>query len=338
MAKIKDVAREANVSIATVSRVINGVPLVNEDTRARVMAAIEKTGYRPNVLARSLKLQKTNTIGVLCSGLNRPVIVDCIVGIQQYLSKDGYQILLAPSNETDETIDSDALDMLIQRQCDGIVFIGEKLDAEKIMPVKTFSIPAVSAFVPSDSEEIPSVVYDEYEASKYIVRYLKEKGHTKIGAFMATNDFDAVPRRVKGFFDGMKEEGLQINDKWICKSTFDYEGGYECAKKLCTLPKEEWPTAVYCFNDDMGLAATKAFHKECNLIVPDDISLICMNGSVFAQWNMVELTSLKMDAVTLGNMVAQKLVELIKTGTYDELVTYASLSMQEGESVKDLNK
>ncbi|MBE6037611.1 MAG: LacI family transcriptional regulator [Anaerofustis stercorihominis] len=338
MAKIKDVAREANVSIATVSRVINGVPLVNEDTRARVMAAIEKTGYKPNVLARSLKLQKTNTIGILCSGLNRPVIVDCIIGIQQYLSKEGYQMLLAPSNETDETIDSDALDMLVQRQCDGIVFIGEKLDAEKIMPVKTFSIPAVSAFVPSEDKDIPCVVYDEYEASKYIVRYLKEKGHTKIGAFMATNDFDAVPRRVKGFFDGMKEEDLPLNDKWIFRSTFDYDGGYECAKMLCSLPKAEWPTAIYCFNDDMGLAATKALHKECKKTVPDDISLICMNGSMYAQWNMVALTSLKMDAVTLGNMVAKKLIDLIKTGTYDEFLTYAPLDMQEGESVKDLNK
>ncbi len=337
MARIKDVAQEANVSIATVSRVINNIPLVNEETRLRVLAAIKKTGYKPNVAARSLKMQKSNIIGVMINDITRPVMSRCLAAIQKELSANGYSTIVAYTKNSNMT-QTEFLDMFIFRQCDGIIFIGTNLDAETISTVKAENVPAISCLVITDDGELAGVGIDEYEASKTIVKYLVDKGHTKIGAFMGNDMFPLVPKRIQGFIDAMKEYDLQLNEDWIIRNPMTFDGGYSCATSISKLPKEKLPTAIYCFNDDMAIGAMKAFFYEGRILVPEDISIISMNGSVYADWNFVSVTSLKPDPDEIGRQAADILLEMCRTGKITNEVIHIPTSMSEGASVKDLRK
>jgi len=336
VARIKDVAQEANVSIATVSRVINNIPLVNEETRQRVLAAIKKTGYKPNIVARSLKLQKSNTIGVIINDITRPVMTACLAGIQEELSANGYSTMVSYTQGR-KNAEAEALDMFFLRQCDGIILIGTNLDDDTVETIKQHDLPAVSCLVIPDDGRLPSVGFDEYEASKLAVKHLIRKGHRKIGAFMGNDSYHMIPKRIQGFFDAINEEGIEILGEWVIRDSMTFRGGYNCAKQLTTLPPEDLPTAVYCFNDDMAIGAIKAFYQESGIVVPDDISVISLNGSVYADWSLVSVTNVRFDSHETGIQGAKMLLEMCATGEKTEMTTYIPLTIKEGASVKDIN-
>lgn len=335
MARIKDVAKEANVSIATVSRVINNIPLVNEETRLRVLEAIKKTGYKPNTVARSLKLQRSNIIGVMINDVTRPLMIRALSSIQEYLSNCGFSTVVACTNNI-RSSEHDALDMFFLRQCDGIILIGTTLDDETLGSIRDENIPVINCITLSGQENVPAVGFDEREASKAVVDYFISKGHKKIGAFMSNGEKHPVVRRIRGFIDAMNEADLRLNEDWIIRNPMTFQGGYDSAVQLCRLPKDKLPTAVYCFNDDVAIGAMKAFYNE-KIRVPDDISIMSINGSRYADWCLVPITSLKLDAVEAGRQCAEIMVDMCKNGNMTDTVIHIPFTISEGASVKDLN-
>ncbi len=336
MARIKDVAQEANVSIATVSRVINNIPLVNEETRLRVLAAIKKTGYKPNAVARSLKLQKSNTIGVIVNDITRPLIAACLEGIQDELSQNGYHVMVVYTQKKQST-EAQAPDMFFLRQCEGIILLGTTVDNMTTEAIRNKDLPAVSCLVVPSDGTLPAVGFDEYEATKEAIKYLTRKGHRKIGAFMGNADYRMMPKRIQGFFDAVKEEGVDVKAEWVIRDSMTFRGGYNCAVKLSELEKSSMPTAIYCFNDDMAIGAIKGFYQNAQLTVPDDISIISLNGSIYAEWSLVSVTNISFDAYETGIQGAKVLMNMCRTGEKTDRITYIPLKISEGESVKDLN-
>ncbi|MBR6800348.1 MAG: LacI family DNA-binding transcriptional regulator [Eubacteriaceae bacterium] len=336
MARIKDVAKEANVSIATVSRVINNIPLVNEDTRLKVLAAIEKTGYRPNAVARSLKLQKSNTIGIIINDITRPIMTNAIRGIQEELSKNGYSAIISYT-KGEKNAENEALDMFFLRQCDGIILIGTNIDEKTVSVINENKLPVISCLVIHDDKTLPGVGFDEFESSRIVTEYLIENGHSDIGAFMGNSPFHFVPPRIRGFFDVMRKKDLRLNENWIIRNSMTFNGGYECADQLLRLPRNFLPTAIFCFNDDMAVGAIKCFHEH-GIKVPDDISVISINGSDFANWNMISITSLKFDSYSCGKRCAEIMYDMVTTGEIPPSVEYIPVHIEEGSTVKNIKK
>ncbi len=337
MARIKDVAQEANVSIATVSRVINNIPLVNEETRLRVLAAIKKTGYKPNTVARSLKLQRSGIIGVMLSDISRPITMQCLAGIQEHLSRSGYSTVVSYT-KSDAGSEKEALEMFLFRQCEGVILVGTNLNEETVNALQEESLPVVSCFALSDDDNIPGVSFDDYEVSGSVVKYFTERGHKKIGAFMGNDTLSLTSKRIHGFIDAMKAADLPLNKDWIVRNSRTFEGGYASAKQICELPEEMRPTAIYCSNDDIATGAVKAFYNEGNIRIPDDISIMSVNGSIHSDWGVVSVTTLKLDSFTAGLRCAEILINILKSGVIPPENEFAPFTLREGDSVKDLNE
>ena len=157
--KIVDVAREANVSVATVSRVVNNIPLVNEETRERVLAAIKKTGYKPNAIARSLKIQKTNTLGIMIPNITDPFYTEMVRGAEDVCGIYNYNIILS-NTDFDPEKEKKSLDVLVEKQCDGVIYVGKDLTEEMRQELIDASCEVVLGCVPDDSAKLSGVLID----------------------------------------------------------------------------------------------------------------------------------------------------------------------------------
>ncbi len=336
MARIKDVAQEANVSIATVSRVINNVPLVNEETRLRVLAAIKKTGYKPNNVARSLKMQRSDIIGIIVSDISRPITMQCLAGLHENLSQNGYSTIVSYT-KNDKDSEKEALEMFIVKQCEGVIFVGKNINEDTPDILRKENIPAVSCLSLPDNIGIPGVGFDDYEISKSVVKYLTGKGHRKIGAFMGNDTLSYTSKRIHGFVDAMKEADIPLDKDWIIRNPRTFEGGYSSAKQICSLPEDMRPTAIYCSNDDIAIGAVKAFYNEGNMRIPDDISIMSTNGSIYSDWGIACVTTLRFDPYAVGLKGSEILLNILRSGVTPLGNEFIPFTLFEGDSVKDLN-
>src|SRR5690554_529906 len=191
--KIKDVAREANVSVATVSRVLNNVPLVNDDTKKRVLDAIKKTGYKLNAIARSLKMQKTNTFGIMIPDITGPYYTEIVRGVEDICNMYDYHIILC-NTDSNAKKEETYLDALIEKQCDGIVYIGKGISNELKNKMIESKVSLVIGAIHDHEYAIPSVTIDNEKAAYDITKFLIDKGHRQIGIF-SDNDHNALVAR-----------------------------------------------------------------------------------------------------------------------------------------------
>ena len=333
-ARIKDVASEANVSIATVSRVINDIPLVNEETRIRVLAAIKKTGYKPNAIARSLKLQRTNTIGVILYDVTRLYFTLGARGVEDLSAENGYNIILC-NTDGDKDKERKAADLLMQKQCDGIIFLGIRLTKEMKDILQKTGVPVVLGLVPDAEGDLTGVYLDNEAAAHDMVAHLIDYGHKEIGIInVDPQEAYFAEKRNEGYLRAMKEHGLTVRDEWSAIGDFTIQGGYDAMKEL--LKSKELPTAVFCTNDDMALGAIRCAER-MGYHVPQDISITGFNDFSLAQWNNPAITSLHHDIYELGAKCANVLLEQIATGTKQQEDLNLDYYIVDRESVKKLN-
>jgi LacI family transcriptional regulator len=301
VAKINDVAKEANVSIATVSRVINNVPIVNGETKSRVEEAIKKLNYKPNAIARSLKLQKTNTIGVIIDDITRPYLSMGLRGIEDCCAKNGYSIILFNTYIGTEH-ERKVIDLISQKQCDGIIFLGLYLSEEISKTLSSLSVPVVLGIL--DEGKFSSVSLDEYAVGYDAASYFIKKGHEKIGYL--NQEYLAEDTRLAGFKAALAENNITMNESWVRTTPISIDGGFEAMSELLKGDTEH-PTAVYCINDDVACGAIRAIEK-FKLKVPEDISIIGSNNSSIALWNNPAITTIGYDPISLGNELADALI------------------------------
>ena len=334
-AKIKDVAREANVSIATVSRVINDIPLVNDETKARVLDAIKRTGYKPNAIARSLKLQKTNTIGVILFDITRIYFTLGARGVEDYAADNGYNIILCNTDGVKDR-EKKAAELLMQKQCDGMIFLGTLMSKSLKETLLETNVPVVLGLVEDEEGDLPGVYLDNEAAAYDMVKYLIENGHKDIGIINVdpVTAYFAKKRRA-GYLRALQEFGLDYHEEWSHVGDFTIQGGYDAMKKL--LRNEKRPTAVFCTNDDMALGALRCAEKR-GLVVPDDISITGFNDFSAAKWSKPSITSLHHDMYELGAECAKILIEEIQTGKHEKRDMKLDYYIVKRESVKDISK
>ncbi|WP_290776090.1 LacI family DNA-binding transcriptional regulator [Anaerofustis sp.] len=333
-AKIKDVAKKANVSIATVSRVINNVPLVNQETKDRVLEAIKETGYRPNAIARSLKLQKTETVGVVIHDITIPYYAQMARGVQDISMQSGYNAIICNS-DADSKKEEEFMDLFYQKQCDGIIFAGRELDENVKRKFEYMNMPVILCGVEDFDGKYSSVINDYNQGIHALMLYVKNKGHKNIGLIHGDKNRDYnAKKNEEVIMSTAKELGMKFDKSCIIENAFTMKGGYLAMKEMF---KRDLPSVVICGNDEMAVGAIKAI-EEKGMKVPDDISIVSLNSCEVGRWINPTLTSINHYMYDVGAISARLLVKLLEGEDLKEKKIIVSHGIIEGESVKDLNK
>ncbi len=307
--KIKDVARVANVSVATVSRVLNDIPLVNEETRKRVQKAIDDTGYKPNAIARSLKMQKTNTIGIMIPDISQAYYTQVVRGVEDVCNIYDYHIILC-NTDSDPNKELTYLNVFLEKQCDGILYIGKSLNEELINTICHSRVPIVLGAVSDSQERILSVSINNDEAAFDMTKYLMKKGHKKI-AFLRDeneNSYSGIERK-KGYVRALESEGIVVNSDYERKGKYSIKGGYDLMEEILQL--EDKPTAVVALNDEMALGAIRKI-EDAGFKVPNDISVVGFNNFEISEWVTPSITTISQPMYDIGAISARMLIKTIK--------------------------
>ncbi|SDI07128.1 LacI family DNA-binding transcriptional regulator [Alteribacillus bidgolensis] len=331
---IKDVAKQANVSIATVSRILNSTSAgYSEKTKERVQAAIKELGYKPNAVARGLINNKTQTIGVLFPDVSGMVTSELLYGIENVTHRLGHSVIVCnTSSQGKKTLDY--LQLLSEKRVEGILFASEVLKDEYYEAIEAMKVPAVLVSTKSQKHPLPYVKVDDRDASYAAASYLIEKGHRRIGMLSGSpKDIIAGLPRIEGFQAALRDyELLDQGPSVFSAEGFSYEDGMEMFKKLRS--EAEDITAVFAASDEMAVGALASAYK-MNVKTPDDISIIGYDNIKISEMAIPPLTTVAQPLREMGEKAAELLFETLKTGESSQNIIMPH-RIVERESVKEL--
>lgn len=305
-ASIKDVAKEANVSIATVSRVLNDIDVVNQETKQRVLDAIEKLDYRPNILARSLKTQRSSTIGIIIPDISNSLYPEIVRGAEDLASIYNYNIMLC-NTDLDKNREKESFNILREKMVDGIIYMGDSLDEEIKGAIKTAGIPVVSIGTMDDEDEVPSIGIDSFEAAKEAVEYLLALGDKNI-AYVGYDKGTALEHEkiYAGYKEAMNKAGL-LNEQLIYRGNLKYEEGIKAINHI--IEKHE-VDGVLCGSDQLAIGVINAL-RERGIRVPEDINVMGFDNIALAEIYYPRLTTVSRPLYDMGSVGMRLLIKLI---------------------------
>jgi LacI family repressor for deo operon, udp, cdd, tsx, nupC, and nupG len=266
-----DVARRANVSTATVSRVLSGQGKVAPELAARVMAAVEELRYEPNFSAQNLRRNESRTLVILTPDITNPYYANVIAGIAQGTQEKGYSSFLF-TTEGKREMDEQILERLKKHQADGAILLAAELGSDWIYEyAKDYPVVQCSEFDPRFS--IPHVCVDNYRATTDAMEYLLSLGHTRIGTISIENRFHSTAMRLQAYKDALTNAGIPVTDDYIrfASSGYTFKMGFKSARSL--LAQEKRPTALFCISDMLALGAI-AGAREMGFRVPEDVTVV----------------------------------------------------------------
>ena len=311
---IKDVARLAGVSIATVSRCLNDPERVRPDTRKRVQSAIDETGYSPNTLAQSFRRGKTHVIMVVLPSVGDPFFTEVMAGIRDVASEQGYSLLI---NETQfNTMTADQIgSMVVSRQADGIALLASlsPFGTRVLSATSHRALPMVIGCetITPELSSYPGIHIDNVAAAKEATHYLLGLGHERIAFIYGEHKTLLTQDRENGYREAMTEANKTNDSGWVVEGKLSLEGAIEATEGLLANPIR--PTAIFCANDEMAMGCLHAV-KAAGLRVPDDISVVGFDDSRYAQIMDPPLTTIRQPARKIGERVMQRLLAEIENG------------------------
>ena len=297
---IDDVAKKASVSVATVSRYLNGTAHVNLDTAERINKAITDLNYYPNRMARALKTEKTNMIMMVVPDITNQYYSEQYKIVQKIGEENNYTIILYSTNESLEN-ELNALKLVQENRCDGLIYQTMYRTEEMQKKLEALTIPYVT---PSLRDSIDNFAKCTYNTTKYLI----ELGHRNImyvGG--AAKTWINIQRR-NGFLKAMDEAGLSYDESSWFEMEFTLVAGYKAGKYISAL--KEKPTAVCAANDQLAIGMMLAF-QESGVNVPDDISITGMDDIEYARLMAPSLTTVKNDPIPIAEYLIKKLLSLI---------------------------
>lgn len=329
---IKDVAERANVSIATVSRVVNHLSGYSEKTKKRVYQAIEEIGYQPNAIARGLINKRTHTIGVMFPSVSSMFSSDILHGVEDLAHHLNYSVVVC-NTDSDGKRTMKYLQVLREKQVDGLIFSSEVLKEEYHSVLEKMRIPIVLTSSKTQYADVPHVKVDDYQASFDAVDYLISKGHRNIAMISGTKtDKIAGLPRVRGYKKALEKHRIPFRPDLLAYGDFMFDQGYIAMETL--LKRAPDLTAVFAASDEMAVAAMAAAAKH-GLRVPDDLSVMGYDDTKLAAMVYPPLTAIRQPLHDLGRIACKKLIHMIETGEIEknEIVPH---SIVERQTVKAL--
>lgn len=288
MSTIKDVARIAGVSIATVSRVVNKGPKVGEKTREKVLKVMQEIGYMPNANARALVTQKNTTIGVVIPDLTDPFFASLAHGVDKIAREKNMQVLLS-TGLISESSERQAINLLLERRCDAVVIHSKKLSDDELVELskRVPGLILIDRFIERIKHRC--VWLDNAEGGKLAARHLLTMAHDSFACITSQYEIDDPLLRLQGFKDGIKDAGFTLPENLISKQEPTLQGGEIAAQEL--LSRNVPFSALFVYNDAMAIGAISTF-EDNGFRVPQDISIIGFDDVLLSSYSRPKLTTL----------------------------------------------
>lgn len=310
MATMREVAKRAEVSIATVSAVINESAYVTPKLKQRVLNAIEELNYKPNVLAKFLRFHKTSTIGVIIRDVQNPFYPAVVKGIEDTAWSQEHIVCLCNSEGHIER-ELSFLQSLLQRKVDGVLLATTTLgDNPSVEVLEQENIPYVIINRhPGTIEHMNYVGIDNKQAAILATEHLVSLGRKKIVVVQGPEDYSTSQERTAGFIEALRKHNYPIQSGFLERGDYLVEGGYEAAKRLLDLPDK--PDAIFCANDLMAFGVIEKLIEE-HVRVPQDISVVGCDNIYFSKYFRTPLTTVDYPKYEMGKIAVEMLLDIIE--------------------------
>lgn len=344
MTTIKEIAKACNVSVATVSNILNNKPGASEQTRKKVLEMVKALEYTPNIVAKNLKLQKTRSVGIIAEDMTIFSIPDIIDGITEYCEKVDYQILLTNLRlfkkyndayyNRDDYYDRVGLEIkkLMEKQVEGIIYVAAHERVIRCIPDK-LPIPAVMAYGYTESRQVPSVVVDDNHGAYEIIRYVIRQGHRRIGVITGKPDSMHAQARLVGYQTALFDAGILYDPNLVVTGDWTRESGYACLDRL----SDKGVTAVFCMNDLMAGGVYDRL-AELGKRAGHDLSVVGYDNRELSSYYNPPLTTIMLPLHDIGYRAGEIIIEMLegKQLKEDEIICAVPCTTLIRGSVKEI--
>ena len=304
-ATINDIARLAEVSKKTVSRVINNSPFVKEETRKRVEAVIAEHGFSPDPQARGLAFRRSFLVGMIYDNPSPNYVVNMQQGVLDAVRGAGLELVVHPCNRASPTFLDEVRAFVVRQKLFGVVMPPSVSEDDRVIEIlKDADCPYVRIASVSLDEPACMVVTHDSRGAAQAARHLAELGHRRVAFISGPDTFRSSHERGQGFRAGLAEHGLSLDDRYVRQGAYTFESGAEAAQSLLTMAKP--PTAIFAGNDEMAIGVMKAA-RDAGLDVPGDLSIVGFDDLPMASRVWPNLTTVRLPIRDMGRMAAEKL-------------------------------
>ena len=327
---IYDVAREANVSMATVSRVVNGNQNVKPATRKKVLEVIERLEYRPNAVARGLASKKTTTVGVIIPDISNNLYAELARGIEDIATMYRYNIILANSDQN-EGKELTLLDTMLSKQVDGIVMMSDKVTENIQDSINHAPVPIVLAGSVDELKEVPSVNINYFEAAYEAVKVLIDNGHKRIAFISGPMSYTITQYKLEAYKKALEDAGLVVDESLIVSEEGTYDSGIAAYEETSRV--EDAPTAYFAGSDELAIGIIHGV-QDTGKQVPTDIEVISFENSKLARMVRPQLSSVVLPLYDIGAVAMRLLTKLMNKEEVEQQTVILPHRIEMRDSVK----
>lgn len=310
-ATIYDIAKELNISAATVSRALNNNPKISKSTCDLVMATATKMNYKQNKLAQALKSGKSHNIGVIVPRINTNFFASVIRGIEEELYSHKYNVIICQTHE-DEKREIENINMLLNAQVDGILMSISNVTSENdrvIEKVLEKKVPVVFFDRKKNIDGVSTVTINDFGAAYTATKHIIEQGCTKIACLTGDRSLEIYENRFSGYKQALIDNGIPFNDDYVIQTKSSVEAGHSAVKKLLKLKVK--PDAIFSASDFAALGAIKEL-KELGYKIPEDFCVVGFGNEPFTEFMELSISSVDQCSMEMGKVAAQVFLEQVK--------------------------
>lgn len=320
-ATINDVAKQAGVSIKTVSRVMNNEPSVRQPTREKVMEVVKSLNYKPNLAARNLAGTKAYSIAFIYDNPNAYYVIDMQNGILAACKKQGFELLIHPCSSSSDTILDEISNMVKHSRISGVVLTPPFSEipsfVKHILDLEVDVVRIMSGDVAPDNIA-PCIMVNDHQASMSITQHLIDLGHKDIGFIAGQSEHMSTVERLKGYKQALTENGLKVNEELIIDGEYSFESGVQGAKQL--MSSEKKPTAIFSCNDEIAAGALFA-SRLLGISIPEQLSITGFENSPFSRQTWPRLTTANQPNPKIAEGAANLLIAKARKQAPKNIVT-----------------
>ena len=311
---ITDIARELKITAATVSRALNDHPAIKEETKKAVRAIASKLNYQPNKLASSLRLGRTNIIGVIIPSAEINFFGSVVHGIEKVANENNYNVLIYQTNELYE-YEKRGVQTFLQARVDGVLasISKETINLNHYAEIKERGVPLILFDRVTDALEVSSVVVNDYAGAFAATKHLIEQGCKKIAHIGGQQHVNIFNQRLKGYIDALNVHNIAVNEDWIIHGKVSIESGRECMQQLLSMRHQ--PDAIFAVEDFTALGAIQAI-KAVDKKIPGDIAIIGFANEAFGEYITPSLSTVNQQTARMGQEAANLFFE--RLGSLDQ--------------------
>ena len=313
---INDIARLANVSKKTVSRVINESPSVHEETRARIVEIIQKVGYTPDPQARALAFRRSFLVGLIYDNPNAPYVINVQEGALGALRRAGYELVVHPCDRTSPEYLPDIRNFISRQKLDGVILLPPvSEDSTLVAQLKELGCHYMRLISAPLDEPQNLVMSMDRKSAAEIAQHLAELGHKRIAMITGPQNYRSSHERLTGFSEALTKFGLELPARYTARGAYTFESGAACADQLLALPTP--PTAIFAGNDEAAAGVYRTAYLR-GLRIPDDLTVVGFDDSPLASRLCPSLTTMRQPIRDMGRIAAETLIAKVSGGPLPE--------------------